>query len=382
MKQFTRQMFSVALASLMLGTVATRATSATPAATAATNDNPTDAMTALFGDPVIAKGTGFEIKRSALDQIMVGAKGQAAAANQQLPADFEARALNQLITIQLLLQTATDADRAAGQKDADLQYTNILKHFGSVEAFERQLKAVGMTMDELRTKALQEATAKAALKRDLNVTVTDAEVLKLYTDRPADFEEPEKAHVQHLLLMTIDPATQSPLSADQVAAKRKQIDALLVRARAGENFTNLVMQYSEDPGSKSTGGEYNFARGQMVPEFEAAAFSMTNGQISDVVITKYGFHIIKLLGKTPAKKVELATVSDDIRNYLIQEKISKLAPAYITKLKNNDNVVIVDADLKAKLDAAEAAAAAAAAAAESNPAGAATGAPTPGGSNP
>jgi len=376
MNQFTRPFFSAALASLLLGTLASHATSATPAG--GTNANPTDAMTALFGDPVIAKGKGFEIKRSALDQIMVGAKGQAAAANQQLPADFEARALNQLITIQLLLQTANDADRAAGQKDADLQYTNILKHFGSEEAFERQLKAVGMTMDELRAKALQEATAKAALKRDLNVTVTDDEVQKLYNDRPADFEEPEKAHVQHLLLMTIDPTTQSPLSADQVAAKRKQIDALLVRARAGEDFTNLVKQYSEDPGSKATGGEYNFSRGQMVPEFEAASFSMTNGQISDVVITKYGFHIIRLLGKSPAKKVELATVSDDIRNYLIQEKISKLAPAYITGLKKTSGLEIEDADLKAKLDAAEAAAAAAATEANSAP----TGAPTPGGATP
>ena len=163
MNKFTRHFFSAALASLVLGTTASQATSANPPA--GTNAAPADAMTALFGDPVIAKGKGFEIKQSALDQIMVGAKGQAAAANQQLPADFEARALNQLITIQLLVQTANDADRTEGQKDADLQYTNILKHFGSEAAFNLQLKAVGMTMEELRAKAFQEATAKAALKR-------------------------------------------------------------------------------------------------------------------------------------------------------------------------------------------------------------------------
>ena len=65
-------------------------------------------------------------------------------------------------------------------------------------------------------------------------------------------------------------------------------------------------QYSEDPGSKDNGGELPaFPRGQMVPEFEAAAFSLTNNQISDVVTTQYGYHIIQLLGKTPAKKLAL-----------------------------------------------------------------------------
>ena len=80
--------------------------------------------------------------------------------------------LNQLIAIQLLLQKATAADRTTGQQEASLQYTNIVKKFGSPEALERQLKAVGMTMDELRAKATQEAVAKAALRRELNVSVT------------------------------------------------------------------------------------------------------------------------------------------------------------------------------------------------------------------
>lgn len=367
---------STALATVALGSLAVMAN---PAPTAPATNSSNDAMTALFGDPVVAKGKGFEIKRSSLDQILVGAKGQAAASNQPLPPDFDARALNQLISIQLLLQTANAADKADGDKDAEMQYTNLLKHFGSQEAFLRQLKAVGMTVEELRAKAAQEATAKAALKRALNVTVTDDEVKAFYTSRPADFEEPEKVHVRHLLLLTEDMATQAPLSADQVAAKRKQIDDLLKRARAGEDFAALAKQYTEDPGSKDSGGEYTFPRGQMVPEFEAAAFSMTNGQISDVVITKYGFHIIKRLEGIPAKKVELATVSEDIKNYLVQQKVNKLAPDYIKKLKKDEDVQILDADLKAKLDAAEAAAAAAASAPASG------GLPVPataGGSNP
>jgi peptidyl-prolyl cis-trans isomerase C len=365
MNMTNRNFFTAAVAAMVFGVISAQATSPTPETT---NANPTDAMTSLFGDPVIAKGKGFEIKQSALDQIMVGAKGQAAAAGQQLPPDFEVRALNQLITIQLLLQTATDADKVVGQADAEVEYTNLLKHFGSLDAFNRQLEAVGMTMADLRAKSVQEAVAKAALKRALNVAVTDDEIKSFYKLHPSDFEEPEQVHVRHLLLTTLDSATQQPLPADQIAAKRKAIDALLVRARGGDDFAALAKQYSEDPGSKDNGGEYTFPRGQMVPEFEAAAFALTNNQISDVVTTKYGFHIIKLLDRTPAKTVDLTTVkdgvsvSDSIKNYLLQQKISKSAPDYLTKLKASSDVQVLDANLKAESDAAEAAAAAAAAA--------------------
>lgn len=355
------KIFTAALIALVLGMVSSRATSPAPTL-AVTNDNPTDAMTALFGDPVIVKGNGFTIKRSALDQIMTGAKAQAASSGQMMPPDFEAHALNQLITIQLLLQKATDADRTAGIQEADVQFTNILNHYGSTDAFARQLKAVGMTIDQLRSKARDEAIAKAALKNALNVTVTDAEVKAFYTDHPGDFEEPEKVHVRHILLMTIDPATKQPLPADQVAAKRKQIDDLLKRARAGEDFAALAKQYTEDTASKESGGEYTVAKGQTVPEFEAAAFALTDGQISDVVISQFGFHIIKLLDRIPAKKVGLDdhvpgsdhAVAEDIKTYLTTQKVGKLAPDYVDKLKKAAAVEVVDATLKAEMDAADA----------------------------
>src|ERR1019366_6058362 len=150
-------------AALIAGVFSAQAT--TQNAAASTNANPQTAMTALFGDPAVVKGKGFEIKRSDLDQVVSGAKANAAAQGQQLPPEFEVSVLNQLITIQVLLQTANAADKSAGQTEADLQYTNLMKKFTSPEAFDRQLKAVGMTVGDLRAKATQEAVAKAALKR-------------------------------------------------------------------------------------------------------------------------------------------------------------------------------------------------------------------------
>jgi peptidyl-prolyl cis-trans isomerase C len=347
-------------AALVAGVFSTQA--ATQSATAGTNANPETAMAALFGDPAIAKGKGFEIKRSELDQVVAGAKANAAGAGQQLPPDFDVSVLNQLITIQVLLQTATAADQAAGKLEADQQYTNLLKKFASPEAFQRQLTAVGMTVDELRAKATQEAVAKAALKRSLNINITDDDAKDYYNQHPADFEQPELAHVRHILLMTIDPATRSSLLTNTVAAKRKQIEELRKRILAGEDFATLAKQYSEDPGSKENGGELpEFPRGQMVPEFESAAFALTNNQVSDIVTSQFGYHLIKLLNKTPAKKIDYATAAADIKDGLARQKIAKLAPDYVKKLRADDGVEILDPTLKAMDERAQASQAAAAA---------------------
>jgi peptidyl-prolyl cis-trans isomerase C len=360
-------------AALMAGMLPTQATTQNAPGAVGTNANPEAAMTALFGDPAIVKGTGFEIKRSDLDQVVSAARSNLAVANQAAPPDLEITVLNQLIAIQSLLQTATPADRAAGEIDAQRQYTNLLAQFRTPAEFERLLKARGMTIEDLRSKALQEATAKAALKRALNVNVTDEDAKNYYNSHSADFEEPEKVHARHILLMTIDPTTRPPmpLSTNTVAAKRKQIDDLRKRILAGEDFATLAKEYSEDTGSKENGGELpNFSRGQMLPEFEAAAFALGTNQVSDVVTTMYGYHLIKVLEKIPAKKIAFDTAEPDIKDGLAQLKIRKLAPDYIRKLRTDEKVEILDAALKSQDEQVQAAqAAAAAAAAAASPAG-------------
>ncbi|HZL79237.1 MAG TPA: peptidylprolyl isomerase [Candidatus Limnocylindrales bacterium] len=344
-------------AALMAGVISAQAATANSTVSPVASTNSTaDAMKALFGDPVIVKGTGFEIKRSELDEIVSGAKANAAAQGQMLPPDFNLGVMNQLITIQLLLQKATAADRVAGKIEADLQYTNLLKRFPSPEAFQRQLKAVGMTVEELRGKATQEATAKATLKRELNISITEADAKDYYTKHSAEFEESEKAHVRHILLMTVDPATRMQLSTNTVAGKRKQIDDLLKRVKAGEDFAKLAKQYSEDPGSKENGGELpEFHRGEMVPEFEAAAFALTKDQTSDVVTSMFGYHIIKLMNKTAAKKFAFGdtipqlndTVANLCKKSVEVEKIKTLAPDFVKKMRAEYKVEILDPALKA-----------------------------------
>lgn len=343
------------------GATAPTVTNAAPVV-AATNTDTDAALTALFGDPVIAKGKGFEIKQSELDEVLSPLRARAAAQGQAIPPDqllqVETEMLDTLIGAKLLLQSATNADWAQGKKTADDQVAEWVKQAGSQQAVEQK---IGKSLESVRAKIAEQATANAVLIRELGIVVSDAEAKKYYDDNPKDTEMPEQAHVRHILLLNIDPTTQEPLPDDMVKAKRKQIDELLKRARAGEDFAALVSQYSEDPGSKDNGGEYTFSRAiddpshAMVPEFEAAAFSLTNNQISDVVTTKYGFHIIKLLDKIPAKKLALTdnvpssdvTVSDAIKNALTRQKLAPLAPAYLEKLRKAATVEILDPNLKA-----------------------------------
>lgn len=121
---------------------------------------------------------------------------------------------------------------------------------------------------------------------------------------------------------------------------------MLKRARAGEDFAKLAKEYSDDPGSKDTGGEYTFARGKMVPEFEAAAFSLNTNQVSDIVQTQFGYHIIKLYEKLPAEKVELSKAHDRLKDWLTGRAMQQKLPDYIEKASKEAEVEILDEKLK------------------------------------
>jgi len=348
-------------------------TNAAPAAATATNGKPADIMANLFGDPVVAKGKGFEIKRSDMDALTAKFKTIMESQGRPIPPQgaLDKIVLNELITQRLLLSKATDVDRAAAAKVVDLQMSNLLSQAGSPDNLEKQFKLRGTTPADYRTELMQLVTANEALKRELNIKITDAEVKEYYTNHPADFEEPEKVHVHHILLLTIDPTTQEPMAQDKKDAKHKQAEDILKQAKAGGDFAKLATQYSEDPGSKDMGGdlppfdkEGDFAGGRMGPEFTAAAFSLSNNQVSDIVTTDYGYHIIKSYGKTPATKLALnskipnteVTISDRLKDLLAQQKIGNLAQDYIDKMQKESKVEILDQGLKAAMDQDKAAA--------------------------
>ena len=160
----------------------------------ATNTSPTLNKEVLLGDPIVARGKDFEIKRSELDKVMTGLKSTAAAHGQAIPqarlVQFEGQLLNRLIQFQLLNQKATAADKAKGAQMASVQLTNLLEQAGSQEKLDLQMKTLGMTPGDLRSKITQETTAQVVLARELNVTATDADAnIRIQQLAPAYLEK-------------------------------------------------------------------------------------------------------------------------------------------------------------------------------------------------
>jgi peptidyl-prolyl cis-trans isomerase C len=314
----------------------------------------------LLGDPVVAKAKGVEIKRSLLDAEMLNVQAMARQQQQQIPTEqlalIERQKLNDLISFRLLLNRATDADKAKGKAQFEKMLTRLKEDNKLTDAeFEEklatQLRLQNLTRADWNQQRLDQATVGAVLERELKVNITEADAKKFYDENTTRFEQPEQVRASHILLATRDLNSNEELSEEKKQAKLKEIEALRKRAVAGEDFAKLAKEHSEDPGSKDSGGEYTFGRGRMVPEFEAAAFSLQTNQISDVVKTAYGYHLIKLSEKIPARMIPFTEVAEDLQEGLKSEELkTQLREGdFIEKLLKDANVEILDARLK-KLD--------------------------------
>jgi peptidyl-prolyl cis-trans isomerase D len=144
------------------------------------------------------------------------------------------------------------------------------------------------------------------------IVPSPAEVEQHYQQNIEQFSTPEQVHAVHILLKT---------EGKDEAAVRKQAEDVLKQVKAGGDFGELAKKYSEDDASKVKGGDLNFfGKGQMVPEFDQVAFSLPVGQVSDLVKSQFGFHIIKVLEKKPATTQPLAAVQGQIAEQLKFER--------------------------------------------------------------
>ncbi len=149
----------------------------------------------------------------------------------------------------------------------------------------------------------------------------EARVRKAYETQSHRFHVPERVRARHILFRVKPDAP-----ADQVEAARKQAEEALAAIRGGADFAAVARERSEDPSTKEKGGELGlFSRGQMVKPFEDAAFALSPGQVSDVVRTDFGFHVIQVEAREPAKDQSFEEVRDTLARELLAQDAGKAA---------------------------------------------------------
>ncbi len=200
----------------------------------------------------------------------------------------------------LLVQAEKDTTIEVTNREVDEALTNqintIKSQFPSEEAFLSQLRNEGLTLrelreqyhDEIKNQLLKDKLIQGRLAR---VKVSSGEIRQFYeANRDSLPEKPSGVKLSHILV-GINPGESTKDSLSRYAS------LIMEKAKMGEDFETLAKNYSDDPSGKQGGDLGWFSRGEMVPEFEQAAFSLRPGDISDVVQTIFGFHIIKLTGK-------------------------------------------------------------------------------------
>ncbi len=287
----------------------------------------------------IAKVNGEAIGK---DEFERAVKNLEARAGRPVPIEDRNRVyrelLDQMIAYKLLVQESKALKVAVPDSDVDGRIKQIQGQFPNEQAFTKALGDQHVTIQQLKDDQRQQMLVAKVIDSQVNskVNITQKDVEDFFGKNPDKFQQPESVHAQHILILVkqgADAATK--------AKAKAEAEAILKQIRAGADFAALAKSKSQDPGSAQNGGDLGFfGKGQMVPQFEEAAFKLKDGQVSGVVESPFGFHIIKTLEHRPARTVPLEDAREQITQYLKQEQASQKTVAYVDQLKAKSRIEV------------------------------------------
>jgi len=292
------------------------------------NTDPKKVLLKVNGDPIYAGTVNLVMASMRADM----ARGSSKLQPQQLAQQAMERAMDSLLLSQEAKRRGIKPDMAK----VDQQMQSLEKQVGGEEKFKAMLAQSGTTPEMYRNAMVQMDLINAMIKKDIEpkVKVTDADIQKFYDDNPKYFQKPEEVKARHILIKVPKDATP-----EQKAEAKKKAEALQKRAAKGEDFATLAKENSEGPSAKDGGELGYFNQKQMVKPFADAAFALKPGQVSDVVETRFGYHVIKVEDRKPAGKVPLSEVKDRIKQSLQQQKTAEIVRGILSDLQKDAKVV-------------------------------------------
>jgi foldase protein PrsA len=249
--------------------------------------------------------------------------------------DFKQRILDNLINAMLVEQAAKKKGLSVSDADVQKQIDQLKAGFKDPAQFDQALQSAGMTLDSLKNSIRQQlVTNKLMDQLASNQTVTDAEIKEYYDGNKTQFAQKAQKRASHILFKTADKATA---------------EKVLKQIKAGDiTFEAAAKKYSTDPVSAAKGGDLGWPNGtSYVPEFQAALDKLKKGQMSGLVQSTYGWHIILVTDTRPAKQQSLAEVKTQIQQIVLSKRKAEAYQQYLDELRKAAKIDILLQDLKA-----------------------------------
>jgi peptidyl-prolyl cis-trans isomerase C len=249
---------------------------------------------------------------------------------------FNIRLLDQMIDRTLMAQEA----KAAGVAVDDTLVTSVLdrfvRQFGGEAQVDQMLAPMGLTRDDFRQAIARDLTIRKYVDDKItpSIAISDADTKAFYDQNPEMFAGTDSVRASHIILLSHQEDTEQ-----MIKDRRAQLEAIRQRALGGENFAKLAREYSQDNLAQNGGDLGYFPRGMMVKPFEEAAFSLKKGQISPIVDTQFGMHIIKCVDKKPARAVPYDEAKTSIDMMLKQRSLSAELQNRLQKSKDAATIV-------------------------------------------
>ncbi len=246
--------------------------------------------------------------------------------------------LTDLISKTLLLNAAEKEGYKATDEDIAKEIEEISKRIPEGQSFEEFAKSAGVDIKRIK----EQIADDTKIRKLIDVVTKDVEkpgeekVKKYYDEHPDEFSQKEMVAASHILLSTQEAADETAIAA--VKAEADKLKEQLGK-EDGKTFEELATAHSDCP-SKAQGGSLGeFGRGQMVPEFEKAAFTQKIGEVGAPIKTQFGYHLIKVTDKKEAKTTPYAEVQEELASSLFEQAKGKEVQSYLTQLRSNANIV-------------------------------------------
>ena len=245
-------------------------------------------------------------------------------------AEIREKVLDSLINRELLVQDAKAQGVSVEAEALDAQMEQVRGQFPEEAQFKEALSQMGIDEETLRAQMRQRLLIQKLIEERIakDVTVTDEEAQAYYAAHPEQFKTGEQIRARHILIKSEPEASDT----DKKEARQK-LEEVQGKLEKGESFADLAEEYSEGPSGPKGGDLGYFERGQMVKPFEDAAFALKDDEVSEIVETRFGFHLIKAVDRKAASTTPFAEIKDQIKAQLKKQAVQETVGEHLEALK-------------------------------------------------